>query len=167
MPLGEPMGGETPYIEGGKLERVWIVSIPVSDLERAIDFYSCSLGLEIVLDARGKNWVEFGPAEPLAKIAVYVPEKADRRQPGGDSGVVLSTDSIYELHRKLVDEGVKFRMKPEKRPFGGLMAVFEDPDGNLLTVVEDREHYSRGPPPVQPLRGSAEEPGRSCRVGER
>ncbi len=160
------MGGESTYIEGGRLERVWIVSIPVSDLGRGLDFYSCKLGLEVALDSRDKNWVELGPAEPLAKIGLYVPDKTDKRQPGGDSGVVLSTDSIYELHRKLVDDGVRFLTKPEKRPWGGLMAVFEDPDGNVLTVVEDKEHYSRGPRPVQPIRKADAEPGQRCRVRE-
>lgn len=164
MPLGEPMDGETSYIEGGKIERVWIVSVPVRDLDRALEFYSCSLGLEVALDARDKNWIELGPTEPLAKIGLYVPDKADKRQPGGDSGVILSTDSIYELHRKLIDEGVRFQTKPEKRPWGGLMAVLQDPDGNILTVVEDREHYYREPKPVQPVRRTPEGGSPRCRV---
>jgi len=159
------MGGETPYIEGGKLERVWIISVPVKDLERALGFYACSLGMEIALDARDKNWVELGPAEPMAKIGLYVPDRADKRQPGGDSGIVLSTDSIYELHRKLVDEGVRFRKKPEKGSLGALTAVFEDPDGNLLTVIEDKDRYSRFPTPVQPVRSIGPTEERSCRVG--
>ena len=160
------MGGETPYIEGGKLERVWIASVPVRDLDRAAEFYSCILGLDIALEAKDKNWVEIGPAEPMAKIGLYVPDPADKKQPGGDTGIVLSTDSIYELHRKLVDDGVRFLTKPEKRPWGGLMAMFEDPDGNIFTVVEDREHYSRAPAPKQPERRPKDEGGPRCRMAQ-
>jgi len=158
------MGGEGTYVEGGRLERVWVASVPVSDLSQALEFYSCTLGMEIALDERAKNWVEVGPKEPLAKIGLFVPDRSDKRQPGGDSGIVLSTDSIYELHRKLVDNGVRFLTKPERRPWGGLMAMFADPDGNILTVVEDPEHYSRSPKPVQPVRNDKEGNGPRCRV---
>jgi uncharacterized glyoxalase superfamily protein PhnB len=49
---------------------------------------------------------------------------------------MLSCDSIYDLHRRLVDEGVTFKLKPQRQPWGGLMAVFLDQDGNELMVLE-------------------------------
>jgi catechol 2,3-dioxygenase-like lactoylglutathione lyase family enzyme len=141
------MGGDTPYIEKGHAIRVWISAIPVSDLTAAMEFYIETLGLELQVDARDKNWVEVGPDEPASKIALYVPQKGDRRQPGGSTGVVLETDSIFEFHRKLIDEEVPFLLKPERRPWGGLMASFLDPDGNELQVVEDPDYYRRYPKP--------------------
>ena len=167
MPLGDPMGEETPYVEGGRLERVWMTSVPVRHLGLAVEFYTCILGLELQLDSRDKNWVEVGPDDPQGKIGLYVPARADDRQPGGDTGVIFSTDSIFELHRKLVDEGVRFELKPEKRPWGGLMAIFLDQDGNKFTVVEDPDHYLRGPKPKQPERASTRETERSCRMAQR
>jgi len=162
MPLGDPMGGETPYIEKGKALRVWMMTVPVSDLACALDFYGGTVGLEVQVDARERNWVELGPAEPASKIALYVPQKGERRQPGGPTGVVLETDSIFEFHRKLVDEEVPFLMKPERRPWGGLMAVFLDDDGNELTVVEDPGHYQRYPRPPPVTRMKPMERTRSC-----
>lgn len=165
MPLGDPMGGETPYIERGKALRLWICAVPVSDLDRAVDFYVGKLGLELQVDAKDRNWVEVGPDEPASKIGLYVPGKGDRRQPGGPTGVVLETDSIFEYHRKLVDGEVPFLLKPERRPWGGLMATFLDPDGNELRVVEDPGHYGRNPKPPAPPRDRAELEGqRSCRA---
>ncbi|MBC7107233.1 MAG: VOC family protein [Methanomassiliicoccales archaeon] len=143
MPLGDPMGGDSDYQNKGKITRVWMTCIPVSDLATALFFYSEVLGLEIALDERSRNWVELGPAEPMGKIALYVPSKFDKRQPGGPTGVIFETNSIYELHRRLVDEGVKFIMKPQRQEWGGLMAILTDPDGNELCVVEDPEHYTR------------------------
>jgi predicted enzyme related to lactoylglutathione lyase len=160
MPIGNPQEENPVYVEGGKATRVWLTMLPVHDLEAAIRFYTCALGLELQLLARERNWAEVGPDEPLGKLALYVPEKGDVRQPGGPSQAVLATDSIFELHRRLVDEEIRFIMKPEKRPWGGLMAVFLDPDGNEITVVEDPEHYTRAPKPEQPLR-----PGRDERSG--
>jgi len=162
VPIGNPQEENSVYAEGGAIEKVWLTMIPVRDLDAAIQFYTCALGLTLQLLAKERNWAEVGPDEPLGKIALFVPEKGDARKPGGPSGVVLSTDSIFELHRKLVDEEVRFIMKPEKRPWGGLMAVFVDPDGNEITVVEDSQHYLRSPRPEQPERPERDDRGPRC-----
>ena len=137
------MGGQADYQERGKITRVWMTTIPVSNLGDAVKFYNKLLGLPIQLDSRENNWVELGPEEPLGKIALYVPSVHDKRQPGASTDIVFSTDSIYELHRRLLDEGVIFKKKPERQQWGGLSAIFFDPDGNEFQVVEDPEHYAR------------------------
>jgi catechol 2,3-dioxygenase-like lactoylglutathione lyase family enzyme len=162
MPLGDPMGGETYYLERGQALRVWLTAVPVSNLACAIDFYSGAIGLELQVDAREQNWVELGPPEPASKILLYVPKKEERRQPGGPTGVVLETDSIFEFHRRLIDEEVPFLMKPERRPWGGLMAIFLDDDGNELTVVEDPDHYARHPKPPEVKKLRPMERTRTC-----
>jgi catechol 2,3-dioxygenase-like lactoylglutathione lyase family enzyme len=143
MPLGDPMSEGDSYLMRGNVLRVWLASIPVSDLEQAADFYTQVLGLKLQLKSAENQWAEVGPDEPSSKIALYVPKADDPRKPGGPSGVRLETDSIFEFHRKLIDEEVVFKLKPERRPWGGLLAVFLDPDGNEIEVVEDPEHYSR------------------------
>ncbi len=137
------MGGEGEPERKGRLVRVWIAAVPVSNLEAAVEFYADVLGFPLQLDERARNWVEVGPGEPLGKIALYVPAVHDERQPGGQTNIVLETDSIYDFHKRLVDEGVRFRLKPQRQEWGGLMAVFSDPDGNEFQVVEDPEHYTR------------------------
>ena len=42
-----------------------------------------------------------------------------------------------ERVRKLVDRGVRFAVKPEKRRIGGLIAIFLDQDDNQIAVVEE------------------------------
>jgi catechol 2,3-dioxygenase-like lactoylglutathione lyase family enzyme len=129
-----------PRQDKGRLTRVWMPGIPVRDLDAALDFYTQKLGLE--LRRRDGNWAELGPGEPMGKVALYVPRNEDR-QPGGVSGVVLSCDSMYDLHRRLVDEGVVFKVKPQMQPWGGLMAVFLDQDGNELIVLEHPDRYRK------------------------
>ena len=143
MPLGDPMGGELEYGEVGKLTGVWIASIPISDIDAGLDFYSDVLGLELVLDGRENNWVELGSPDLLGNIALYEPSPFDRRQPGGPTGIVFRTESIYDVHKRLVDSDVRFTLKPERQEWGGLLAAFLDPDGNELSVMEDPEHYTR------------------------
>ena len=155
---------EGNYVLRGNVTRIWLASIPVSDLDQAVDFYTQVLGLKLQIVSHENKWAEVGPDEPSSKIALYVPAKGDLRQPGGPSGVVLETDSIFEFHRKLVDEEVVFKLKPEKRQWGGLMAIFLDRDGNEIEVVEDPEHYSRSPAPKQKPNRVVSEVGRGCRI---
>jgi catechol 2,3-dioxygenase-like lactoylglutathione lyase family enzyme len=139
MPIGDPMGGSEPLESKGKLTRVWMSAIPVSDLDAALDFYMEALGLK--LRYREGNWADLGPAEPLGKVALYVPEKDDARRPGGPTGVVFSCDSMFDLHRELVDQGVVFKLKPQRQPWGGLLAVLLDEDGNEIMVLEHPDRY--------------------------
>ena len=135
------MGGDAPPQEKGRLTRVWMAAVPVSDMNAALEFYTQRLGLE--LRRRDGECAELGPSEPLGKVALYVPPADDPRRPGGPSGVVFSCDSMYDVHRVLVDEGVVFKLKPERQPWGGLLAVFLDQDGNELMVLEHPERYKR------------------------
>jgi catechol 2,3-dioxygenase-like lactoylglutathione lyase family enzyme len=130
------MGGDTQYDSRGILLGVSTVAIPVRDLAGSVSFYEGTLGLPVQRDDRTENWVELGPIGNLGRIALYVPDKEGRR-PGGPTGIVLTTESIYDLHRKLTDRGVRFAVKPEKRRIGGLIAIFLDQDGNQIAVVEE------------------------------
>jgi catechol 2,3-dioxygenase-like lactoylglutathione lyase family enzyme len=114
-----------------------MTTVPVTDLEEAADWYHEALGLDVLYDRRADNWIEMGIIGQDARIALYAPKEGDERKPGIDTGIMFATDSIFEVHRRLVDEGVMFLVKPEKHPWGGLLIVFLDPFGNKLGVVED------------------------------
>lgn len=136
------MGGE-PSEERQVLGGLWMVGIPVLDLEKAVYFYNQVLGLPIALDARDNNWVELGDESREGLIALYVPSPSDPRRPGGPTGIVLRSKGIYHVHQRLVDYGVEFTMKPERQAWGGMLASFKDQDGNEIMIMEDPEHYSR------------------------
>lgn len=125
----------------GRITRVWLAMIPVSDMDRALKFYNETLGLRIALDARQFDHAEVGPDEPLAKIGLHATgtQSAGTRR----SGIVLDTDDIYALHRRLKERGVVFTLEPTKMPWGGVAADFLDPDGNELEIVQDTNHYKR------------------------
>ena len=42
----------------------------------------------------------------------------------------------HALHERLTAEGVRFVRPPEREHWGGWVATFEDPDGNLLQLLE-------------------------------
>jgi predicted enzyme related to lactoylglutathione lyase len=125
----------------GRITRVWLAMIPVSNMERALKFYNEVLGLRVALDARRFNHAELGPDEPMAKIGLHCTEiqPSERRR----SGIVFDTDDIFALHRRLKEQGVVFTLEPTRMPWGGIVADFLDPDKNELEVVQDPEHYRR------------------------
>ncbi|MHA2070847.1 MAG: VOC family protein [Candidatus Thorarchaeota archaeon] len=125
----------------GKITRLWLAMVEVSDLEKAIEFYHNILDLPIALDARTFNHVEVGPDEPLAKLGLHASK--DRGNDRKRTGVVLDTDDIHELCSRLKQHGVIFTQEPTKMPWGSISATFLDPDNNELEVVQDPEHYTR------------------------
>ena len=125
----------------GKITRIWLAMIEVSDMDKAVEFYHDILGLPIALDAREFNHVEVGPDEPLAKIGLHLTDKkSDERK---TTGVVFDTDNIHALCEILKERGVVFTQEPTKMPWGSIVADFLDPFNNELEVVQDPDHYSR------------------------
>lgn len=127
--------------QDGKITRLWLTMIHVSDMERALKFYHEILGLPIALDAREFNHAEVGPSEPLAKIGLHATGRRHKRK--RITGIVFDTDDIYTLYQRLRKKGVKFTRKPVERPWGGIVADFLDPDNNEFEVVQDPQHYQR------------------------
>jgi len=142
MPLGDPMGGDAPDTDRGSHLRVDAVMVPVSNLEQALEFYTGLLGLCVAEDLRAQGRVELDLPEGGARIVLYIPEEGDE-EPGIRTGIVLATDSIYDFHKVMVDEGVEFVLKPERDRFGRLIVRILDVDGNELEIV-DR-------PPAEPV----------------
>lgn len=125
----------------GRITRLWLVMIPVSNLDRAMKFYNEILGLPTALDARMFDHAEVGPEEPKAKIGMHVTGKQTKRK--RRTGIVFDTDNINALYMRLKKQGVHFTLKPTRMPWGGIVADFLDPDNNELEVVEDPNHYER------------------------
>ncbi len=127
--------------KAGRITRLWLTMIRVSDMDRAVKFYTEMLALPVVLDARRFNHVEVGPEEPLAKIGLHATGKSYQKK--RRTGIVFETDNIDALYAKLKAAGVRFTRKPTKMAWGGIVADFLDPDNNELEVVQDANHYQR------------------------
>ncbi len=125
----------------GRITRLWLTMIHVSDMDRALHFYNEILGLPTKLDARTFSHAEVGPDEPLAKIGIHAAGKKFKRKKR--TGIVFDTDNIYALYERFRKQGVRFTLKPTKMPWGGIVADFLDPDNNEFEVVQDPEHYKR------------------------
>jgi catechol 2,3-dioxygenase-like lactoylglutathione lyase family enzyme len=120
------------------ISKISTVVIPVSDQDRAIEFYVEKLGFEKRLDSpfgNGYRWVEVAPAGAVTTIAIVPPPEG---KPIGnvETGIGLATDDIDAVHADLKALGVD--VDPEVTRMGGPVPPLfwlRDPDGNTLMVV--------------------------------
>ncbi len=113
-----------------------IVSIPVSDQERAKDFYLNTLGFNLVADEpQGElRWIEVKP--PTGEAALTLVNWFPSMPAGSLKGIVLSCDDADQSYEELKAKGVAFQSAPETAPWGRF-ATFDDPDGNEWVLVSE------------------------------
>lgn len=106
-----------------------LVSIPVSDVDRAKAFYVEKVGFTERFDGpfgEGMRWVELGVEGDRATIALVT--WFDAMPPGSVQGVVLHADDVAAARAELRERGVEVSEVRED-PWGS-SATFTDPDGN-------------------------------------
>lgn len=114
------------------------VLLPVSDQDRAIEFYVGKLGFEKRADipyGNGERWVEVAPSGAATAIALVSPR--GHVQTGTESRILLATADIDADHGALRERGVD--IEPEVSRMGDPvppMVSFRDPDGNGFMLVE-------------------------------
>jgi lactoylglutathione lyase len=116
---------------------VYTVGVPVTDQDRAVDFYVETLGfekrLDVPLEQFGGRWIEVAPAGAPVTIAL-VPER-DGVPSGVETGIRLITpdaDAVHaDLQRRGVDVGEMLRWSEAPAMF-----AIRDQDGNGLEIVE-------------------------------
>ena len=126
MPLGDPHGGNFIYTNEGIPSGIALITIPSRDVGRSVRFYNGLLKLEVCSQKDDEAILAAG--KDLIRIV-------KSGSVGIDTGIYMRTDSPYDLHRRLVDEGVIFVMDP-KRTDLGLVTSFKDDDGNIIYVIE-------------------------------
>jgi catechol 2,3-dioxygenase-like lactoylglutathione lyase family enzyme len=122
-----------------RISKIGTVVIPVSDQDRAIEFYVETLGFEKRADVPfgdGYRWVEVAPPEATTTIAI-VPPPPGKPTGNVETGIGPNTDDIDSVHADLKARGVDVddevsRMGDPVPP----LFWFRDPDGNTLMVVE-------------------------------
>ena len=117
--------------------QLWYVNVYVTDLERSVEFFHKTLGLEIQFSDTNFGYasVDAGPIRVgLARIDPK--DEASRALVGRHTGVGFGVPDLTAAHAALVAEGVSFPMQPSKQPWGGFMALFADPDGNVFYLDE-------------------------------
>jgi lactoylglutathione lyase len=116
---------------------VLTIGVPVSDQDRAVEFYLGTLGFEKRLDVPvqqfGGRWIEVAPQGATVTIAL-VPGR-EGVPAGVETGIRLKARDATAVYASLKDRGVEvgeFLRWPGVPP----MFKLHDQDGNGLEIVE-------------------------------
>jgi len=118
------------------LTGVHTVAIPVVDQDRALAYYTGTLGFEVRMDGElqeGFRWIEVAP--PGAPTSVSLVAAGDGQPAGVDTGVRFTTTDAAGDHAALTGAGADVG---ELLRWDGVPPMFSlrDPDGNTLYVME-------------------------------
>ncbi len=135
------------------ITRLSHATIYVTDQDKALDFYTNKLGLQVKSDFtihNGFRWVTVGSKlQPDLEIILYAVG------PGGmmdeaianhlravlDKGLmgagVLEADDCVKTYEELKKKGVEFTSAPQERPYG-IEAIFKDGCGNWFSLTQHR-----------------------------
>ncbi len=113
------------------------VTVYVSDMDQAVDFYVDRLGLKLA-QRFGNHWAEVRVGDTLV---IGLHPKTDKAPPPGTRGAMsigLTIDEpIDQVVQRLSAKGIRFRGPVVRDEGGGLsLAFLGDPDGNDLYLCE-------------------------------
>jgi catechol 2,3-dioxygenase-like lactoylglutathione lyase family enzyme len=121
-----------------QITQVGTVIVPVSDQDRALEFYTDKLGFEKRADipyGAGERWVEVAPEGAATTIALIPPREGEPT--GVETRVGFTTSDVDADHANLSARGVEvdaevMRMGDPVPP----MFFFRDQDGNRYLIVQ-------------------------------
>jgi catechol 2,3-dioxygenase-like lactoylglutathione lyase family enzyme len=119
------------------IEDVSVVSVPVSDQDRAKAFYVDTLGFTLVREddsIPGFLWIQVAP--PGGSTALTLVTWFDSMPAGSLRGLVLRSNDIEADYTTLVAKGVAFEGPPTPQPYATVEDRFHDPDGNGLVLQQ-------------------------------
>ena len=139
-------GAGLPYAAGMRLD---LITIVVDDYDRAVEFFTGTLGFDLVEDSpsltndgRPKRWVVVRP--PGAGTGILL-ARADGQpqaavvgnQVAGRVGFFLRVDDFDAAYQRMMAGGVEFVTAPRAEPYGRV-AVFLDVAGNRWDLLGPR-----------------------------
>ena len=125
------------------ITKVGTVSLFVADQDRAKDFYTNVLGLELRTDAplypgAEARWVAVAPQGAQTEIVLYLPDENWEHYKsvvGKSQALTLDVSDMLAVHKDLKGKGVTFIQEPDIQPWG-TFAIIQDSEGNSLILVE-------------------------------
>ncbi len=107
------------------------INLHVHDYAQAVAFYRDVVGLPLLFADESFSFARF--AAGGVTFAVAGDPNLARQTPAQDrmSGIGFQVPDVDAAHEALKANGVRFTMPPTKQPWGGYMAMFADPEGNV------------------------------------
>ena len=109
------------------------VNIWTDNLEDLRSFYRDTLALPLHSDHG--DFVAFRFGDMRLNLGLHRHVHGPTKEPHRVM-VNLGVDDIHATHKRLLAKGVEFIRPPQKEGWGGWVATFKDPDGNLLQLLQ-------------------------------
>jgi len=112
-----------------------VIFVPVTDVDRAKEFYETKLGFAVDHDhtvTEGLRFVQLTPEGSGCSIAIG--EGITEMEPGVMQGIMMVVDDVRAVREDLRTKGVDISDIDEQQ--WGTFAYFKDPDGNGWTLQE-------------------------------
>jgi len=126
------------------LNNLQVVSVPVSDQDRARQFYAEQLGFTVEIDSsfgEGMRWVMLRP--PGSGTAITLVTWFDTMPAGSMRGAVLGCDDLEQTLAELAGRGVRFSEDEIQDAPWGRWKTFADPDGNSWVLQQNKPGFAR------------------------
>jgi predicted enzyme related to lactoylglutathione lyase len=112
-----------------------LVAIPVSDVDRAKDFYTEKIGFEAEHDSTVSEEMRFVQLTPPGSAcSIAMGKGIVDTPPGSVAGLQLVVPDIHDAHAQLSERGVEVG-EVQEFPWGSFV-FFSDPDGNRWSVQQ-------------------------------
>jgi catechol 2,3-dioxygenase-like lactoylglutathione lyase family enzyme len=129
-----------------------VTVVPVSDVDRAKDFYAEKLGFNVDVDHRaGEDFRVVQLTPPGSAASISIGTGITTAAPGSYQGMHLVVDDIEAARAELVERGVEVSepfhfgaegqtpgLHPERADYGTYLS-FSDPDSNGWLIQEVRQ----------------------------
>lgn len=115
--------------------KIELIFVPVSDVDRARDFYVDQVGFTLDQDVRVDENVRFVQLTPVGSAcSIAFGEGIREGEPGTQNSIQVVVDSAAAARAELIAHGVA-ATDIDVQPWG-TFTTFEDPDGNMWTLQE-------------------------------
>lgn len=111
------------------------VNVPVTDQQRALEFYTKKLGMRVVTDQPfddKQRWIELAIPRAETRLVLFTAQ-GQEKMIGAFMNVSFTADDVEGTAREMEAKGVVFVQQPQKADWG-TAAIFEDPDGNQFVL---------------------------------
>jgi predicted enzyme related to lactoylglutathione lyase len=140
------------------ITKIGCIELPVSDMDRAVDFYEKTLklkktyahpvwtsfdvgGVSFALAAsgtkKGNKEAKICTSCSMCVLRYAAGKMKQNKDTSTASSVIyLGVDNLDEYYKKLSKQGIKFVTAPKDQGWGGRTAVMLDPDSNIIVLSQ-------------------------------
>jgi len=112
-----------------------LVPVPVSDVDKAIDFYVNKVGFHLDIDSRVNESLRFVQLTPPGSAcSIVIGEGTTKMTPGSQKDLQMVVEDTQKAYETLKSKGID-ATDVETLPWG-IFTHFSDPDGNTWALQQ-------------------------------